>query len=319
MDKLAVGDGEMPLCCDFIVLQSSHNDMVMKDYTGDRLSPQDAETLIGALQESVVSETVRFHSGGGYQNLMVMRSGPLPGRLEPPQELVGEGIRKFIPQDRPYRELVHLMNEAQIILHNHPLNRRRLAENQDAVNSVWFWGNGEPRELPPFEHRFGRSASVVTAAPLLRGMAVAAGMDAPRVAGATGFADTDYGMKLETAWRELETHDVVYLHLSGGEPVSLQGMIDDKIMVIEDFDEKIVGPLLREAERRGDLHLLVTEAQMTSVDRMKYEDNPVPFVVHTPQGAAGGQDRFDEDLVDGAGGRYASGPDLIEAFLKEAV
>ena len=31
-------DDEVPLCCDFIMLQSSHNDMILKDFTAGQLS-----------------------------------------------------------------------------------------------------------------------------------------------------------------------------------------------------------------------------------------------------------------------------------------
>src|SRR5210317_2158969 len=31
-------DDDLPLCCDFIMLQSSHNDMIMKDFTAGQLS-----------------------------------------------------------------------------------------------------------------------------------------------------------------------------------------------------------------------------------------------------------------------------------------
>ena len=37
---------EIPLCCDLITLQATHDDMVMKDYTGGNLSKEDSELLI---------------------------------------------------------------------------------------------------------------------------------------------------------------------------------------------------------------------------------------------------------------------------------
>ncbi len=310
-----LAEGEMPLCCDFIILQSSHNDMVVKDYTAGQLSRDASETLIAALQESIVSKSVRFHSGGGYHNLMVARGLTLPEHLQPPNELIGEGIRKHIPQDKPYRELVHLLNEAQIILHNHPFNRQRVSKNLDAVNSVWFWGHGEWKDLPPFEARFGRRGAVVTASPLMKGIARAAGMTVPEVPGATGFPDTDHEAKVRTARDLLDTHEVVVVHVAGGEPVSLQGKIDDKVMVIEDFDEKVVGPLAREAEGRGDVKVLVTDSHMSSAVRMRYSREAVPFVVYPPKGEADGVAGFDESVTRRGAAHFSSGAGLTRAFL----
>ncbi len=316
--KVPVGEGEMPLCCDFIILQSSHNDMILKDFTADRLSGEDSATLIAALKEWVVNEDVSFYSGGGHNNLMVMKTDPFPGRLQPPMELVGEGIRKHIPQEKPYRELIHLMNEAQIILHNHPLNRQRAADSADAVNSVWFWGNGQSKPLPEFEKHIGKKGAVITASPLFKGIALEAGMHVPEVEGVTGFLDTRYEAKVDATLAALETHDIVYTHVGAGEPVSLQGMIDDKVDAIEDFDEKIVGPLLQQAEMLGNVRVLVTENHMSSVDIMRYKKSPVPYVIYPGQVEGDAPQGFDEELISNGNAPLASGQELIRLFINEA-
>ena len=81
-----------------------------------------------------------------------------------------------------FKELVYVMNQAQIILHNHPYNRQRKAGGEDAVNSIWLWGNGRPGQLPSFHGTFGLRGSVVTASVLLKGMARSAGMNVVEVA-----------------------------------------------------------------------------------------------------------------------------------------
>ncbi|WP_341649584.1 hypothetical protein [Thauera humireducens] len=40
------------------------------------------------------------------------------------------------------------MNEAQIVLHNHPLSRAREASGLVLLNSVWLWGAGEFARMP---------------------------------------------------------------------------------------------------------------------------------------------------------------------------
>ncbi len=313
-----VGEGEMPLCCDFVILQSSHNDMILKDFTADQLSGADSATLISALQESIVSDAVSFHSGGGANNLMVMKTDPFPERLQPPMELVGEGIRKHIPQDKSYRELVHLMNEAQIILHNHPYNKQRSTADADAVNSVWFWGNGPLKPLPEFSKHMGKKGAVITASPLFKGIALAAGMHVPEVEGITGFLNTRYEAKVDATQTALETHDIVYTHVGAGEPVSLQGMIDDKVDAIEDFDEKIVGPLVQKAELQGNVRVLVTENHMSSVDLMRYKKSPVPYVIYPAPTAGEAPASFDEELISNGSAPIASGQELIRNFINEA-
>ncbi|CAI2717177.1 2,3-bisphosphoglycerate-independent phosphoglycerate mutase [Nitrospina watsonii] len=318
-----VKSNEVPLCCDFIILQTSHNDMIVKDFTAGQLSDHDAGMLIEALQDKVMAEgVVTFHSGKGYHNLMVMESAPFPSRLMPPNELIGEGIRQHIPQDAPYRDLVNIMNQAQIILHNHGLNRKRMADGGDAVNSVWFWGNANGRNrqpLPEFFSRFEKKGAVVTASLLMQGIARQAGMTVLQVEGATGFADTNYKGKVDAAITALETHDVVYLHMTGAEIVSLQGNIDDKIAAIEDMDEQVLEPILHFLETRKDVTLLVTENHMSSVDRMRYDSGPVPLAVYPPAKGKDATAKFDEDLVQNGAEHFKDGPALIEALLKGAL
>lgn len=318
-----IKDDEVPLCCDFIILQSSHNDMIVKDFTAAQLSDADARTLIEALQENVVAEgAVRFLPGKGYHNLMVMQADPFPYRLQPPNELIGEGIRQHIPQDNPYRELVNIMNQAQIILHNHTFNRQRMAAGDDSINSVWFWGNANGRARPPlpeFFSRFEKKGAVVTASLLLQGIAREAGMTCVPVEGATGFADTNYKGKVDAALKALDGHDVVFLHMTGAEILSLQGNIDDKIAAMEDIDQQVLEPILTAMETRKDVTLMVTESHMSSVDRMRYGDGPVPFAVYPSQKGKDSIEHFDEDLVQNGSEHFKDGPSLIEALLKGAL
>ena len=320
-EALALGvdlkDGELPLCCDFIMLQSSHNDMILKDFTAGQLSQDNAQLLLGALQEQI-PDAVTFHPGSGYHNLMVMKQTALPDRLMPPHELVGEGIRKHMPQGEASRELVYLMNQAQIILHNHPFNQARAKNGDDVVNSVWFWGNGNgKRDLPPaFSDKFGKQASVITASLLMKGIAQAAGMHTPEVKGATGFPNTDYPAKVSAALNALESNDVVILHVAAAETPSLLGSIDDKICTIEDVDREVVAPLMAAVEQRKDVTLLLVENQMSSVNLMRYSKNPVPFVVYPSVQGADRAEQFNEELVLGGSDHFKSGPALMEAYLQ---
>ncbi|KMP11788.1 phosphoglycerate mutase [Candidatus Nitromaritima sp. SCGC AAA799-A02] len=318
-DALAMGvslkDGEIPLCCDFVTLQASHNDMVMKDFTAGRLPCDESREYLQALQKQITDCAVTFHPGLSYHNLMVLESRPFSKRLEPPNELIGEGIRRFMPGDDQFKDLVYILNQAQIILHNHPGNQRRQRENRDPVNSIWLWGNGEPGPLPSFESKFGKAGSVVTASLLLKGMARAADMKTISVEGATGFAETNYRGKVEAALNELESRDVVYLNVAGAEEVSLKGNIDDKILTIEDIDSEVVGPLLKEAGSKADVKIMVVVNHMSSAVAVKYGKERVPFAIY-PDTRADATDKFDENLLHSGTDHFNSGPDLMNAFFE---
>ena len=108
-DALAMGvklkDGQIPLCCDFVTLQSSHNDMIMKDYTADHLSCEESREYLKSLQDQITDCAVTFYPGSGFHNLMVIESKQFTTRLTPPNELIGEGIRKFMPNEDQFKDL----------------------------------------------------------------------------------------------------------------------------------------------------------------------------------------------------------------------
>ena len=87
--------------------------------------------------------------------------------LAPPAGAYGVPVADFMPDDRAQRAW---LNEAQMVLHEHPVNRRRADHNEPAVNGVWPWGAGVLGDAPalPF-------ARVYTDEPALAGAALACG------------------------------------------------------------------------------------------------------------------------------------------------
>ena len=303
---------EVALCCDLVTLQPTHDDMVMKDYTGEHLSHDNSGLLINALKEQVVDAPVTFHHGGGYHNLMFIKIPQILERLTPPNELIGEGIRQFMPEGNAVRELVFVMNQAQIIFHNHAYNKKRVAEGKDPVNSIWLWGNGKLANLPSFRERYEKSASLISASLMVKGIGKLTGMNVVEVEGATGFSDTNYSAKVSAVLKELESKDVVFLHIAAGEEVSLKGDIDDKILMIEDFDAQVIGPLVQAMEAMGNIKLLVVVNHISSAQLMKYDRSVVPYLVYPA--ASGNTKQYDEQLLE-TGKLFPNAPDLLTAFL----
>jgi hypothetical protein len=60
----------------------------------------------------------------------------------PPSRVLGDDIYAHLPAGDLGLRWRRLLNEAQIVLHNHPLNASRVAAGKLAVNSLWFWGAG---------------------------------------------------------------------------------------------------------------------------------------------------------------------------------
>jgi len=66
-----------------------------------------------------------------------------------------------------------LMNEAQMLLHEHPVNAEREARGEPALNSIWFWGGGVMAAA-----KARHFSAVLGDDPLAQGLALAAGIPA---------------------------------------------------------------------------------------------------------------------------------------------
>src|SRR6185437_5879865 len=59
-----------------------------------------------------------------------------------PADALGVDLVACLPQGNDGRAWRRLFNEAQIMLHAHPVNAARIAAGKRPVNALWFWGAG---------------------------------------------------------------------------------------------------------------------------------------------------------------------------------
>jgi hypothetical protein len=87
-----------------------------------------------------------------------------------PTEVEGNAVLDCMPTGTDEAKLRQLMNEIQMLFHEHPVNLAREAVGKPAINSVWLWGGGR---LPEIAENGPRQ--VITDVPLVRGLALLAG------------------------------------------------------------------------------------------------------------------------------------------------
>jgi len=103
-----------------------------------------AETLQPVFDEAdlrlEISTPDRWH-------LRVPSNTPLP-LFAAPEQAMGEDLSQHLPPGPEGRRWRVLLNEIQVLLHQHPLNAERRARGLAPVNSLWLWGGGSlPSQL----------------------------------------------------------------------------------------------------------------------------------------------------------------------------
>jgi 2,3-bisphosphoglycerate-independent phosphoglycerate mutase len=109
---------------------------------------------------------------------------------------------------------------------------------------------------------------------------IAAGFDIINVKGATGYIDTNYIGKAKSALRALAKYDILYVHVEAPDEAGHNGDIEAKLQAIEDFDEKVVGTILKGISRYGEHSILLMPDHYTPIRVRTHTKEPVPYALY---------------------------------------
>lgn len=140
-----LGEGRHPgkdawLCADPVHLRFSRNTLVVGGAGELDLAQHEAEQLVAALNAHLAEfgEFIAPHPRRWY--LRAKRAPRIA--THPLSAVTGRTLEPFLPQGEEARDWRRLINEAQVLLHNHPLNVAREAAGRATANSLWPWGAG---------------------------------------------------------------------------------------------------------------------------------------------------------------------------------
>ena len=140
--KLGAGEtaqGEW-ISLDPVRWQVSSEGVTLDDPAKLDLSEQESAALSEAVQALFAEWGKLSSSAPGRWELQLKR--PLALETIPLPEAIHQGIDPRLPGGTDGAAWRRLLAEAQTILHAHPVNRQREADNRPTVNSLWPWGQG---------------------------------------------------------------------------------------------------------------------------------------------------------------------------------
>lgn len=212
-------------------------------------------------------------------------------RLTEPHNVLEQPVAPHLPRltrqtDDPAAarmadDLRRLMLLSYDILREHPINRAREAAGQLPANMIWPWGAATAVRLPSFRETYGHYGSVISAVPLVWGIAALAGLKTPRVEGANGDLDTNYEGKVRCALDALAAgDDFVAVHIEAPDEMSHAGDLGRKLEAIQNVECRVVMPLLNQLMGRGeDFRLLLLSDHPTLLTTRTHDGSPVPYAI----------------------------------------
>jgi 2,3-bisphosphoglycerate-independent phosphoglycerate mutase len=275
---VALGPSDIAFRCNLVTLGGG-GDTFMEDFTSGHISTEEAGEIIRDLDRALGGDGIEFFPGVSYRHLMVWRNGKEGMATTPPHDITDQKTAGHLPRGDGAERLLQLMAASRPILGAHPVNKKRQAEGHRQATSIWLWGQGRAPQLPPLTKRFGIKGGVISAVDIIHGLGVYAGLERIDVPGITGFLDTNYIGKGEYGVRSLEKNDLVFIHVEATDEAGHMGDVGKKIQALEDFDEKVVGTVLKGMAHRNDYRILLMPDHPTAIALKTHVAEPVPFVL----------------------------------------
>lgn len=255
-------------------------DGTMLDFAGGHPTTEDATKVIEALQAELGSDLVSFHPGFQYRHILVAPSDWADAECAPPHDLSDKPV--VAPTGTSAPKLQALMDASREIV----------PSLLGTANQVWFWGQGSQPAMPRFADAYGLRAGLCTAVDLIRGLGVLTDIDVVEVEGATGWYDTSYEGKRDAALEALaHGAELFVIHVEATDEAGHAGDVAEKVLALEHWDRRILGPLVDGLDRLGDWRLLLLPDHATPLVTKTHTADPVPYLLV-------------DSRVDGPGGAY---------------
>ena len=314
---IELGADDWAIRCNLVTIV----DQVMRDFTADHITSEEARELLSTLGESLEDKAYEYVPGVSYRNLLLYRGAGRPSpytndtRTAPPHDLTDMPVLDDYPRGPGSDLLIQLMNASVDVFTDHPVNVARKKAGKLPATNVWLWGQGRTPALAPFKEVYGKRGKMITAVDLLRGIASLLGWDRIEVPGATGYTDTDYAAKGRAAIDALGDTDLICVHVEAPDEASHEGDAAAKIKAIEEIDRHVVAPLHEALKKQGDYRLLITPDHPTPVRTKTHSHGAVPMTIAGSDVSADEFTQYHEANAEASSLSFPEGWKMMSYFL----
>jgi 2,3-bisphosphoglycerate-independent phosphoglycerate mutase len=307
-------EGDLAFRCNLITEAEGK----LHDYSAGHISDKEAKILINDIDKNLGTEEIEFYTGKSYRHLMVYRRGTSLGlhklKYFAPHDIMGQEIKQYLPRGKNSKVVTDLMKYSQDLLREHEINKVRIDLKENPANMIWLWGCGESLAIPSFEEKFGVRGAVISAVDLIKGIGRIIGLKVIEVEGATGYYDTNYEGKANSALAALKEVDFVFIHIEATDEAGHNQDLRMKIACIERIDKLIVGTILGKIDNK-DFRILIAPDHPTPVSKRTHTDEPVPFLIYGSGITGGNFSRYCEIEAANSNLYFENGIDLMKYFL----
>jgi len=108
-----------------------------------RMGSDESAALLADINRHLEDRGFRFHACASGTDWLLECAATVACSSVEPQDASGRNVRELMPAGRDGSLVRSLMNEIQMLLHEHPVNLDRAAGRRPAINTLWLWGFGQ--------------------------------------------------------------------------------------------------------------------------------------------------------------------------------
>lgn len=265
-----------------ISTEGDFEDKIMLDHSSDKITNEEAYELLDALRDAFGTDRRKMYRGVSYRHIMIWSGIDYNYTMMPPHDILGKCIRNYLPEGPYGSEVLDMMKKSYDLLMSHPVNLARMEKGLKPANCLWLWGEGTKPQLTSFTDEHNIRGTVVTAVPLITGLAYGIGLNAVEVEGATGDYYTNYKGKAEACISAFKNgDDFVFCHVEAPDECGHDGDTELKVKSIERIDEEILTPVKKYLDSLGeDYKILLLPDHPTPIEARTHVIAPVPYVIY---------------------------------------
>lgn len=293
-------------------------DKIMLDHSSDKITNEEAYELLDALRGEFETSQIKIHNGVSYRHILIWKGIDYGYTMMPPHDILEKGIREYLPGGVFGPEVLSMMKKSYEILMAHPVNISRMERGLKPANCMWLWGEGTKPGMDSFEGKYGISGAVITAVPLIQGLAAGMGLRSIEVDGATGDYYTNYEGKAKAACDALDDGaEFVFIHVEAPDECGHDADCELKIKSIERIDSEILTTVKQKLDALGeDYKILVMPDHATPIALRTHAIDPIPYLIYTKGKENAGSDLcYSEKNAAKTGKMIEKGHDLMSQFL----
>jgi 2,3-bisphosphoglycerate-independent phosphoglycerate mutase len=316
--NIELGPDDVAFRCNLVDIR----DNIMQDYSAGQIDTEFTRIVINELNKKIASGNIELFPGVSYRNIMVWRNYPyndIP-RTTPPHDISGKPVHDYLPMGSAAEDLINLIKESQRVIASSNIIKDSRSRYRGSPSSAWLWGGGKKPAVETLNSRYGLYGHTISAVDLIHGIGRAAGLTPLHVAGATGYIDTDYTGKAKALLEAIENCNFIFLHVEAPDESGHEGNLKHKVMAIEDFDKKVVGPVVEGLKKYPDYTILVMPDHPTPIKLKTHTADPVPFCIYSKKELSGfekssPQTCYTEEMARKTGNYVDKAHDLIRIMI----